>query len=179
MSDEEAIIRRVLDGDVQAFREIVERYQRPVFRVVSNLLFDRAEAEDVTQDVFLTAFTRLPEYKAGRAPLATWLFVIARNKCLNAVKRRRPSSAARAPEPVDLRTPEESLDRQEWYCRFDAALAALPFDQRTAFVLAELEELPYDQIARMENVPLGTVKSRVARAKEKLRQLLEPTKIEP
>jgi RNA polymerase sigma-70 factor (ECF subfamily) len=178
MSDEEAI-RRVLGGDVQAFRPIVDRYQRPVFRVVSSLLLDAAEAEDVTQDVFLTAYTRLADYDSRRARFTTWLFVIARNKCLNVLNRRRPGVLSDGPEPLDPRGPDESLDRQEWFRRFDAALAALPIDQRTAFVLAEIEEMPYDEIARIENVALGTVKSRIARAKEKLRRLLQPLEIEP
>jgi RNA polymerase sigma-70 factor (ECF subfamily) len=177
MGDEEAIIGRVLAGDVQAFRSIVDRYQGPVFRVVRGLLFDAADAEDVTQEVFLTAYARLAEYNVRRGPLASWLFVIARNKCLNVLARRRPEPIAPF-EPIDGRRPDEPLDRQEWFERFDAALAALPGDQRIAFVLAEIEDTPYEEIARIERVPLGTVKSRVARAKEKLRQLLKPLETE-
>jgi RNA polymerase sigma-70 factor (ECF subfamily) len=178
MSDEDAIVRRVLDGDIQAFGWIVGRYQGPVFRLVRGLLIDATEAEDVAQDVFLTAYARLADFDPHRASLATWLFVIARRKCLNVLKRRRAAPVADPPEPIDRRRPEDPLDREEWFARFDAALAALPDNQRVAFVLAEIEETPYDQIARIEGVPLGTVKSRIARAKEKLRELLAPAETE-
>jgi RNA polymerase sigma-70 factor (ECF subfamily) len=173
MSEEETIIRRVLEGDTQAFRWIVERYQGPIYRLVRNLLARRAEVEDLAQDTFLAAYQNLAVFDARRGTFATWLFVIARNKCRNAAKRRRRVVDADA-EPVDPCTPESALAEGEWLQRFDAALAALPFEQRTAFFLAEMEGLPYEEIARIEGVPLGTVKSRVSRAKEKLRGLLEP-----
>jgi RNA polymerase sigma-70 factor (ECF subfamily) len=171
MSEEEAIIRRVLSGDTQAFRWIVERYQGPIYRLVRNLLVGTADVEDLAQETFLAAYQNLAAFDARRGTFATWLFVIARNKCLNAVKRRRPVADANT-EPVDRRTAESALAESEWMRRFDAALAALPFEQRTAFFLAEIEGLPQDEIARMEGVPVGTVKSRVSRAKEKLRTLL-------
>jgi RNA polymerase sigma-70 factor (ECF subfamily) len=173
MSEEETIVRRVLEGDSQAFRWIVERYQGPVYRLVRNLLARTADVEDLAQDAFLAAYQNLAAFDSQRGSFAAWLFTIARNKCLNAAKRRRLVGHADA-EPVDSRTPELALAEGEWLQRFDAALAALPFEQRAAFLLAEIEGLPYEEIARIEGVPLGTVKSRISRAKEKLRGLLEP-----
>jgi RNA polymerase sigma-70 factor (ECF subfamily) len=178
MSDDEAIIRRVLGGDVHAFREIVDRYQGLVYRLARNLLGRTADADDLAQDVFVAAFENLGAFDPRRAALPTWLLVIARNKCLNALKRRRPLTVEKFVEPMDRRTPEDSLARKEWLARFDAALAALPFEQRTAFVLAEIENLPYEEIARVEGVKLGTVKSRIRRAKDKLMRLLETAESE-
>jgi RNA polymerase sigma-70 factor (ECF subfamily) len=174
MTEDETIIRRVLDGDIQAYRGVVERYQGPVYRLVRNLLAQPADAEDIVQDVLLAAFSNLAKYDPRRSAFSTWLFVIARNKCLNAAKRRWLLNGGDFPEPVDSRTPDDALSRREWFQQFDTALAALPFDQRTAFVLAEIEGLSYEDIARVEGVKLGTVKSRIRRAKDKLRQLIEP-----
>ena len=172
MSDDQAIIRRVLEGDVEAFRAIVERYHAPIYRVTRSLV-GPADADDLTQDVLVAAFENLDRYDSRRAPLAALLFAIARNRCRNAIRRRKPRSGDTVIEPCDADTPDAAAQRREWRARFDAALAALPAEQRTAFVLAELEDLSYEEIARIENVSLGTVKSRIYRAKSKLQRILE------
>ena len=171
MKDRE-VIGRVLAGDIESFRILVERYERPLFCLVRNLVPDRVECEDVAQEVFLTAYTRLQSYDPDRSAFATWLLTIARNKCLNVLKKRKPSSARELPEPIDPRTPDRAVVEDELYRRLDAGLAALPLEQKTAFVLAEIQGLPHNEIARIEGIPVGTVKSRVSRAREKLRSLL-------
>ena len=171
MKDRE-VIGRVLAGDVESFRILVERYERPLFCLVRNLVPDRVECEDVAQEVFLTAYTRLRSYDPDRSAFSTWLLAIARNKCFNVLKKKRPCSAGELPEQVDLRTPDRAVVEDELYRRLDAGLAALPPEQKTAFVLAEIQGLHHDEIARIEGIPVGTVKSRVSRAREKLRSLL-------
>jgi RNA polymerase sigma-70 factor (ECF subfamily) len=173
--DDATTLARIRAGDRAAFGELIERHQQAVFRVVRNLLPRAAECEDVAQDVFLSAFARLASFDPSRASFRTWLLTIARNGCLNALKRRRPLlTDFSGPEshPADLRHPEEGLERAELFRRLDEALESLPFEQRTAFVLAELEGLSLEEVGRVENVPVGTVKSRLGRAREKLRVAL-------
>jgi RNA polymerase sigma-70 factor (ECF subfamily) len=121
----------------------------------------------------------LARFDSRRASFATWLFTIARNKCFNAMKRRRPQLVQLLPERADCRTPDFCLSEKEWFEQLDAALDALPFEQEAVFVLAEIHELPLEEIGQIEGVPLGTVKSRLSRAKEKLREFLRPTVEQP
>jgi RNA polymerase sigma-70 factor (ECF subfamily) len=175
MSDDQEAIRRVLAGDLEAFRFLVQRHQGPLFGLIGNLIPDVHEREDVAQDAFLTAYTNLASYQAQQGAFSTWLLTIARNKCLNVLKRRRPVVLASLPDSADMRPPESDLSEQEWLRLLDEALAALPFEQRTVFVLAEMQGLSHVEIGRIEDVSVGTVKSRLSRAREKLRSLLRRT----
>ena len=172
--DDRVLVRRVLAGDTDDFRVLIDRYQQSIFRFTSGLLWNREEAYDVTQDVFLAAFANLSTYALSRGAFSTWLFTIARNRCINALKRTRPV-ALDNPGLVEDVTSEDTLAREELSQQLDRALAALPVEQRTAFLLAEIEELSYAEIARIERTSLGTVKSRIHRAKQRLRSLLGPT----
>jgi RNA polymerase sigma-70 factor (ECF subfamily) len=115
----------------------------------------------------------LSSYVSSRAAFSTWLFTIARNRCINLLKRSSTVSLEK-PASVEDVTSADTLASQELSEQLDRALAALPVEQRSAFVLAEIEELPYAEIARIERTSLGTVKSRIHRAKQRLRSLLEP-----
>jgi RNA polymerase sigma-70 factor (ECF subfamily) len=172
--DDRSVIERVLAGEIASFRILIERHERAVFSTVRNLGADSGECEDVAQEVFLAAFRHLDGFDPRRGPFATWLLTIARNKCVNALKskRRRPCTVESLPETADLRTPEGAAAEEEGFRRLDAALAALPLEQKTAFVLAELQGLSLEAIGAIERVKLGTVKSRLSRAREKLRGLL-------
>jgi RNA polymerase sigma-70 factor (ECF subfamily) len=172
MSDDLSVIRRVLDGDLESFRVLVHRYEGPLHGLIRNLIADAHEAEDIAQEVFLAAYRRLASYDPDRAAFSTWLLTIARNKCLNACQRRRPAPRAELPDPAGDGAPDRDLAEAEWFRLLDRALEALPFEQKTAFVLAEIQELPLEEVGRIEGVPIGTVKSRLSRAKSKLRSLL-------
>ena len=171
--DDRELVRRVLAGHTDDFRVLVDRYQQSVFRFASGLLGNREEAQDVTQEIFLAAFVNLSGYDSSRAAFSTWLFTIARNRCLNLLKQRRPI-ALDEPDSIGDVASADPIVSQELSQQLDRALAALPVDQRSAFVLAEIEELPYADIARIEQTTLGTVKSRIHRAKQRLQSLLEP-----
>jgi len=173
MKDDLPVIERVLHGDRESFRLLVEKYQQPLFCFVRNLLVDANDCDDITQEVFLTAYTHLRAYDARRATFSTWLFTIARNQCLNALKKRRPRPLDEVPEQADPHTPEQALSEEESFRQLDAALARLPVDQRTAFVLAEIQGLSEEDIAKIEGVARGTVKSRISRARQKLRSFFE------
>jgi len=167
--DDQAVIARVLAGDTEAFRVLVARYQQPLFGFIGNMVGNRQECEDLAQEVFLAAYVHLRRYDPRRSAFSTWLYTIARNRCLNAWKRRRPVVRAALPEPSDARTPELTLAEKELFQRLDAELDALPPEQKTTFVLTELEELSHEEVARIEGVKVGTVKSRLSRARDKLR----------
>ena len=172
MNDDLDAIRRVLADDVESFRSLVERYQRPILTLVRNLTPPHTDHEGVAQEVFLAAFRCLASFDPKRSAFSTWLFTIARNRCRNELARRRPVAGVELPESVDLRSPEREASEAELFRQLDAALDALPFEQRSAFVLAQLQGLSYEEVGRIEGVGVGTVKSRIARAREKLRCLL-------
>ncbi|MFA6135299.1 MAG: sigma-70 family RNA polymerase sigma factor [Phycisphaerae bacterium] len=172
MQDEKAIIQRVLNGDVEAFRQIVERYQGPVIRMIGRFIRDKHACEDVGQEVFLAAYKRIGSFDPARGQFLTWLLAIARNLSRNALKKRSVPSTAELPERVHCLEPCDEAAKNEFYRRLDEALAALPDEQRLAFILAEVEGLAYQQIADIEAVPIGTIRSRINRAKSALRSLL-------
>ena len=172
MTAETRIITRVLAGDVDCFRHLVERYQMPIIRMISNIVPDSHMCQDLAQDVFLTAYKKLSSFDPARSDFSTWLFAIARNQSINALKKR-PISSPELPEKPDSHQPYTNLAEKEFFVQLDRALADLPPKQKTAFVLAEFENLTYQQIAQIEGVRIGTVRSRISRAKQKLRSALK------
>jgi RNA polymerase sigma-70 factor (ECF subfamily) len=172
MTEELDVIRQILDGDTESFRQLVDRYAGPVLRLIRNITGDSHTCEDIAQEVFLAAYTKLGTFDPDRSQFATWLFTIARNKSVNAAKRKKPLYLAEVPEQTEERSPQEAAAGDELLAALDAALLALAVNQRTAFVLAEFEKLPYETIAQIEGVRVGTVKSRVNRARNKLKDSL-------
>jgi len=171
--EDRELVTRVLAGRTNDFRLLVERHQASVFRFAQALVGNRQEAEDIAQEAFLAAFANLSRYDSSRAGFSTWLLAIARNRCINLLKRNRPIALSQPDLVIDI-TPADPIVSQELSEQLDRALAALPVEQRCAFILAEIEQLPYAEIAQIEQAPLGTVKSRINRAKERLQSLLEP-----
>ncbi len=172
MSEEIEVIRRVVDGEIDSFRLLVKRYERPIARLIGNLVADRHHGEDLLQDVFLTAFEGLHRFDSSRAAFSTWLFTIARNKCLNALKKKTPVATDDLPPAARYRTPYHDLADKELLEQLDEALQKLPPAQKMAFVLAEFVGLSHQEISEIEGVKTGTVRSRISRAKERLRTLL-------
>ena len=173
MTDEEQKIRDVLAGRTESFRWIVERYQRPVFQMVANLIGDRCAAEDIVQEVFVTVYLKLAGHDPMRSRFSTWLFVIARNKSINYLRRQRLRRKAPAQPARSTRDPSERLCQAEMIEQLDTMLEQLPATQKRVFVLAEFEELPYDQIAQIECISLGTVRTRLHRAKKRIQKAFE------
>jgi RNA polymerase sigma-70 factor, ECF subfamily len=176
VNDEAEVIRRVVGGETEAFCLLVDRYQRPVLALAGGLLGNAEAAADVGQDVFLAAYERLGSFDATRSSFITWLLTIARNKCLNALKKKVPACPGTLLERPLVRTPEDELFEKEAFARLDLALALLPVEQRTAFVLAEFEGLSHEEISQIEGVAAGTIRSRLSRAKAELRVQLDELK---
>ncbi len=173
MTQETQVIHQVLQGDVESFRLIVERYERPIVRMIRNIINNRDSCEDIAQDVFFTAYRKLASFDPARSNFSTWLFTIARNKSINALRKRRPLSMSELPQNSDTHNPSDELAEREFFDKLDAGLEALTSAQKRAFVLAEFEELSYEDIAQIEGVRIGTIKSRINRAKKKLAKALK------
>jgi RNA polymerase sigma-70 factor (ECF subfamily) len=168
---ENEIIARVQAGHAEDFEHLVLRYQRPLFRMVANLV-DHSMVEDLVQDIFLAVFENIQRFDSKRGSFRTWIYRIARNRALNARKKKREQLFEQAPVIADIRNPSHDLMLKEAFACLDRALSSLKFQDRVIFVLAELEELSYAEIAQIENLALGTVKSRLARIKNKIRGAL-------
>ncbi|WP_342113585.1 RNA polymerase sigma factor RpoE [Pseudoduganella sp. OTU4001] len=174
------LVERARAGERAAFDLLVARYQRRLLRLVLRLLRDPAEAEDVVQETFLKAYRALPRFR-GEAAFFTWLYRIAVNGARNAILRRRQRSGpqgiapSQAPaQPPEIGTPESMLLSKQVMQAIDAALEALPLELRTAIVLREIEGLSYEEIAQIMECPMGTVRSRLFRARESIARRLRP-----
>jgi RNA polymerase sigma-70 factor (ECF subfamily) len=168
MPEDSEIVKRVLNGDVDSFRILVERYQRPVLSMIQRMIWDSHRCEEIGQDVFVMAFRKLSTFDPARSQFSTWLFTIARNMSINALKKKLPLPMEELPETPVSRNPSHELSDKEIFTHLDETLKALPEKLRRAFVLAEMEQLPYEEIARIEGTRLGTIKSRINRARARI-----------
>lgn len=177
-------IRRAANGDEQAFEQLLSEHEKSVYNLCLRMTKNPEDALDVSQEVFLRVWKSLGSYQYDAA-FSTWLFRIASNACidfLRARKRRQEASLTvedeqngeekelDMPDPAPM--PEQALLQKEQRRQVLAAMDELPPDQREILQLRVVEALPYEQIAEILNVKLGTVKSRLARAREQLRKNL-------
>ena len=182
---EAALVSRCLAGDEFASTELVEAHQRMVFQLAFHLLGDKEEAMDLSQDVFLTVFRMLDRFR-GQSALRTWIYRIVVNQARTRQRWwRRRKQSAQVPldehvsahgdlsSPNDDWGPERLLRQKEQADRVWQALRELPFDQRTALILREIDGLSYEEIGFSLDVAVGTVKSRLARARQLLRGELQ------
>ncbi len=173
--DDGFLIRQVLSGNREAFRLLVIRYQRPVFRFLGGFGVGQAVAEELAQETFLRAFRKLPAYDAGQGTFSAWLFAIAKHLALHEVARGRRRWAEGEPpvaaEPTDA-SAQAKLEQAERRHRLHAAVGRLPEVLRGTLVLAYVKELSLSDIATIEGCSVGTVKSRLFRSRQLLRQAL-------
>jgi RNA polymerase sigma-70 factor (ECF subfamily) len=176
--DPEALVTRVLDGDRQAFAGIVLGFERPLFGFLGRMGLDQARAEEVAQETFLRAWQHLGEYRAERAAFSTWLFTIARRLAVNELTRassrhERPFDAATDVPVCGRPGPPDTLIEAEQIKSLRVALLTLPLPDRSVLALAYVRELDMEAIARIEHCKSGAVKTRLHRARQRLRQILE------
>jgi len=170
---DELTLRRAQRGDERAWRDLVTRFQQPVYALIWRLLAGRARhrVEDLTQETFVRVLGALPGFDpAGPASLSTWILTIATRLTLNEL--RRPELAVLESEPVATERADQPAERQRLAAAIAACVAALPEPQRVVLVLREYGDLEYHDIARVLEIDLGTVKSRLARARTALRECL-------
>jgi RNA polymerase sigma-70 factor (ECF subfamily) len=186
---DQQLVERAQAGERAAFDQLVAKYQRRLMRLLTRLLNDSAEAEDVVQETFIKAYRALRHFR-GDAAFYTWLYRIAINSAKNVLLGRKrhaplPAGASDAPPPRpeplrpeerlrDINTPESMLASKQIAQTVNAAMDALPIDLRTAIALREIEGLSYEEIAEIMGCPIGTVRSRIFRAREAIARKLRP-----
>ena len=187
MSHGETLVSRLKARDEAAFAEVFELYKDMVYSLATKLLTDKSEAYDVTQDVFLVLYRQVKRFR-GECSLKTWLYRVTLNQAANRNRwwrrrfRGRPTTLSITGSfddqtSLEPASQEPSLDRQllsiEAREAIEEGLARLPFDQRAAVILRDVQHLSYEDIAKTVGVSAGTVKSRIARGREKLRRVLQ------
>jgi len=189
MSDREIdrqLVERAQQGDKKAFGLLVEKYQRKLARLLSRFIRDQAEVEDVTQEAFIKAYRALPAFR-GDSAFYTWLYRIGINTAKNylmALGRRAPTSTEVEAEDAegfeegeqlrDINTPESLLLSSEIAETVNATIEKLPEELRKAIQMRELEGMSYEDIAQAMDCPIGTVRSRIFRAREAIAEQLRP-----
>jgi len=179
---DERLIQNAQQGDLPSFNTLITRHQRSVFNVCLRMLRDSALAEDATQDTFIKAWTAIGTFRGGL--VRPWLLRIATNRCYDIIRSqgRRPAGSLDA-ELVETEPqwtsqteiaehPEGHASRRELSAFLERALGELPDDQRMAIILSDIQGHSYDEIAQITEVAVGTVKSRIFRARARLRELV-------
>lgn len=180
------LVARVQRGDKRAFDLLVLKYQRKIMRLLSRMIREPAEVEDVAQEAFIKAYRALPQFR-GESAFYTWLYRIAINTARNwqSASNRRPAGSSivetednetfdQIDNLTDISTPESLMASRQVVDTVNAAIDALPEDLRTAIVLREIEGMSYEDIAKTMNCPIGTVRSRIFRAREAIAAQLRP-----
>ena len=184
---DQLLVERARSGERAAFDLLVAKYQRRLMRLLARLLNDPAEAEDVVQETFIKAYRALRHFR-GDAAFYTWLYRIGINTARNALLVRKRNSNTSPVEPSlarpdggaederlrDITTPESMLASKQIAQTVNAAMDALPIDLRTAIALREIEGLSYEEISQIMGCPIGTVRSRIFRAREAIARKLRP-----
>ena len=183
---DQQLVERAQGGDKHAFEVLVAKYQRKMARLLSRFIRDQAEIEDVAQEAFIKAYRALPLFR-GDSAFYTWLYRIAINTAKNylvAQGRRAPTSTEFDAEEAegfedatqlrDINTPESLLQSKQTGATINAAMAVLPEELRSAILLREIEGLSYEEIAEAMSCPIGTVRSRIFRAREAVAEKLRP-----
>ena len=183
---DQQLVERAQRGDKRAFELLVEKYQRKLGRLLSRLIRNPGEVEDVTQEAFIKAYRALPSFR-GDSAFYTWLYRIGINTAKNylaAAGRRAPTTTEVEAEDAegyaegellrDINTPESLLLSKEIAGTVNAAIESLPEELRSAIQLRELEGMSYEDIARLMDCPIGTVRSRIFRAREAIAERLQP-----
>lgn len=178
--NEPRLQERARQGDIEAFNVLVELHQAAIYNLCLRLMGAREAAEDATQEAFIAAFRHMNRFQGGN--FRAWIYKIAANKCRDELRRKRsrPALSLQAPTvgsapldvPANLPTMEEHIERIELSQVLQIALTQIPFEQRLAIVLRDVQGLSYEEIAEATSSSLGTVKSRISRGRDRLRRLL-------
>ncbi len=174
--DEQTLLQASKKGDAGAFNRLVEHYQTSIYNVALRMVGESATAEDITQETFVSAYRALHTFSAGN--FRAWLFRIATNACRDHLRsaqvRRNTSLDALVENPSfsvqsEMETPEEYTVRRELSSFIQKSLSTLPTDQRMVLILVDIQAFSYEEAARVLKTPVGTVKSRLSRAREAMR----------
>lgn len=177
--EDERLIRQTLAGESTAFESLIGKYQNRLFHSMTQVLRNSTDAEDIVQDAFVKAFTKLSTFRGG-SQFYTWLYRIAHNAAISQIRKRKPTESIDGCDGVIANqlageevAPSQRLEQQEQHQQLSDALDCLKEEQRSVLVLREIEGLDYDAIAEILDVPVGTVRSRLHRARTQLKEELE------
>ncbi|WP_164522196.1 sigma-70 family RNA polymerase sigma factor [Halocella sp. SP3-1] len=183
ISDKE-LIKRFRNNDESAFEELVLRYQKKVYNTVLRMLSNLDDTSDITQEIFIKVYQNLEKFK-GQSSFSTWLFSIAGNHCRDELRKRQKELKHRSLDSIAEERketervsnnsnyqPEESSIQNEQFRDIEIALSKLSIEYREPLVLRDIQGFTYDEISKILNLPAGTVKSRLSRARCKLRDKL-------
>ncbi|MCA9736542.1 MAG: sigma-70 family RNA polymerase sigma factor [Gemmatimonadota bacterium] len=189
--DDRELVTRALRGRESAFRELLERYERPIFSLILRMVRDRSLAEDLAQETFIRAFNALGRYDP-RYKFSSWIFKIANNLTIDHLRKRKLDTvsidgsphATSAEEQAQSRltvesdgeSPQEFVENRELGAQIEEAIGRLRPEYRTAVLLRHVEGYAYEEIAQIMEIPLGTVKTYLHRARHELMGLLEPVR---
>ena len=173
VQEEVSLLRASLQGDTEAWGEMISRYKDAVFGLCLGFMRNRADAEDVSHDAFIRAYLNLRRYDLERR-FSTWLFTIAANLCRNKLRYRKNHPSTEEPLQIQGGTdPAKLVGAEDRQMKIRAALAKMPYSYRAPLVLRFYNELPYQEISDILSIPEGTVKTRIHRGKAMLKNLFE------
>lgn len=183
------VVQRARGGEEAAYRELLHRYERPVFSLVYRMVRDRAQAEDVAQEAFVKALNALDTYRP-EFKFSSWLFKIANNAAIDHLRRRQLDTLsldggpdATTPQEVEEtrpivaakgETPLQEVEARELGSAIEQAIGKLRPEYRACIILRHIEDRPYEEIAEILDLPLGTVKTYIHRARAELKEILGP-----
>ena len=192
LTDQE-VVARAREGREAAFRELIGRYERPVFSLIYRLVRDREKSEDLSQETFIKVLNAIDRYDPSYK-FSSWIFKIAHNTALDHLRKKEPETlsldgsphaetqseieASQVSVASATQSPEEYTEHKELSGVLEVAIGKLRPEYRTAIVLCHMEGRPYEEIAEIMDVPLGTVKTYIHRARHELRRLLEHLRAE-
>src|SRR5438445_428156 len=184
ITSEMGLVQAAKGGDLEAFSELVKRYDRNIFRIAQHITHNEEDAQDVVQDAFLKAYQNLEQFQ-GNSKFYTWLVRIAVNEALMKLRKRRSDRTVPLDEPIDTgedemtreiavweENPEETYSREELAAILDIAIQSLKPAYRTVFILRDIEDLSIEETAEALNLSISAVKSRLLRARLQLREKL-------
>ena len=179
MQGDELLLRRACKGDVQAFVELLQSHESRIYAIALRMMGNREDAQDCAQEAMVRIYRAMGSFK-GQSALATWIYRITMNTCLDELRRRKARKVTSLDSLVDNGwsptdtgdTPEEHGLRVEKQNALNQAIQSLPDDMRAAIILRDVKGYSYDEIASILDANVGTIKSRISRGREKLREIL-------
>lgn len=179
MQGDELLLRRACKGGVQAFEELMQSHESRIYAIALRMMGNREDAQDCAQEAMVRIYRAMGSFK-GQSALATWIYRITMNTCLDELRRRKARKVTSLDSLVDNGwsptdtgdTPEEHGLRVEKQNALNQAIQSLPDDMRAAIILRDVKGYSYDEIASILDANVGTIKSRISRGREKLREIL-------
>lgn len=183
-SDDQSLILRTIGGEQNAFGALVQKYQNRLFNGLVQIVRSHAEAEDLAQEAFVLAFTKLGSFQ-GNSAFYTWLYRIAYNLAITRIRRRKANVSLDSQREAGIdyasggSSPSGRMEQNEQVNLVRTALDQLSEEHRTILILREMEEMDYDALSEVLDLPIGTVRSRLHRAREQLREKMTTLTDEP